>query len=101
MTMSALSSQCGVSKQQSTRLINSLAETGLVERRPCKQDRRLIFICLSPFGKELLEKLRFTTCQAIEERLGVLSPPEQESMLLSLETIWKLVNKLQKKGDPA
>ena len=47
MTMSALSAHCGVSKQQSTRLINSLADTGLVERRPCKQDRRLIFICLS------------------------------------------------------
>ena len=39
MTMSALSAHCGVSKQQSTRLINSLADTGLVERRPCKQDR--------------------------------------------------------------
>ena len=29
MTMSALSAHCGVSKQQSTRLINSLADTGL------------------------------------------------------------------------
>lgn len=100
MTMSALSSQCGVSKQQSTRLINSLAETGLVERRPCRQDRRLIFICLSPYGEELLERLRLTACRAIEERLGVLNSSEQESMLLSLETIWKLMDKLQKEGNP-
>ena len=100
MTMSALSCQCGVSKQQSTRLINSLAETGLVERLPCRQDRRLIFICLSPYGEELLETLRLTACRAMEDRLDVLSPPEQESMLLSLETIGKLVNKLQKEGNP-
>lgn len=100
MTMSALSNQCGVSKQQSTRLINSLVETGLVERRPCKQDRRLIFICLSTYGEEQLGKLRDTTCLAIQERLGVLSPQEQETMLLSLETVWKIVNKLQKEGNP-
>ena len=78
--------QCGVSKQQSTRLINSLAEPAW--GTPALQaDRRLIFICLSPYGKNFLERLRLTACRAIEERLGVLNSSEQESMLLSLETI--------------
>ena len=47
-----------------------------------------------------MERLRLTACRAIEERLGVLNSSEQESMLLSLETIWKLMDKLQKEGNP-
>ena len=88
MTMSALSAHCGVSKQQSTRLINSLADTGLVERRPCKQDRRLIFICLSAYGR------------GIEEHLSILTQGEQKELLFSLETVWKMICKLEKEGNP-
>ena len=100
MTMSALSAHCGVSKQQSTRLINSLVEIGLVERQPCKEDRRLIFICLSAYGKSRMDKLRMVVCRGIEERLSVLTQDEQEDMLLSLETVWKMTRKLEKEGNP-
>ena len=60
MTMSRpFRSTAAISKQaKATRLINSLADTGLVERRPCKQDRRLIFICLSAYGEAQMDKLR-------------------------------------------
>ena len=100
ISMSALSGRCGVSKQQSTRLINSLVDLRLVERRPCKQDRRLIFICLSPYGEEQMDKLRLIICRAIEDRLHILSSQEQEDMLFSLETVWKMICKLEKEGNP-
>ena len=90
MTMSALSAHCGVSKQQSTRLINSLADTGLVERRPCKQDRRLIFICLSAYGEAQMDKLRAAVCRGIEDHLSILTQGEQKELLFSLETVWKI-----------
>lgn len=100
MTMSALSAHCGVSKQQSTRLINSLADTGLVERRPCKQDRRLIFICLSAYGEAQMDKLRAAVCRGIEEHLSILTQGEQKELLFSLETVWKMICKLKKEGNP-
>ena len=100
MTMSALSAHCGVSKQQSTRLINSLADTGLVERRPCKQDRRLIFICLSAYGEAQMDKLRTAVCRGIEDHLSILTQGEQKELLFSLETVWKMICKLEKEGNP-
>lgn len=100
MTMSALSAHCGVSKQQSTRLINSLVEIGFVERRPSSQDRRLIFIGLSAFGEAQMDKLRMAVCQGIEERLSSLTQREQKDMLLSLETVWNIMGKLEKEGNP-
>ena len=91
MTMSALSAHCGVS---------SLADTGLVERRPCKQDRRLIFICLSAYGEAQMDKLRAVVCRGIEEHLSILTQGEQKELLFSLETVWKMICKLEKEGNP-
>ena len=99
MTMSALSAHCGVSKQQSTRLINSLADTGLVERRPCKQDRRLIFICLSAYGEAQMDKLRAAVCWELKS-ISPFSPRRTEGAAVFLETVWKMICKLGKEGNP-
>ncbi len=70
-----------------TRLVDHLAEKGLVQRERCPDDRRQVLCKITPAGLRLLEKLDAPVDRFDEESMGVLSPSEQEQLIERLDTI--------------
>jgi MarR family transcriptional regulator, 2-MHQ and catechol-resistance regulon repressor len=54
LTMSELADQLGVTSGGATRLVDKVANDGLVARRPCTEDRRVHHVALTEAGRTLL-----------------------------------------------
>lgn len=63
-----------------TLVIDNLEKRGLVERRRCKKDRRLIYVTLTEAGKQLIAEVFPRHLQTIIEVLSVLDPEEQAQL---------------------
>ncbi len=59
-----------------TRLVDRLAGRGLVERRRCERDRRVVFVRILPPGLELLARID-APIRALPERLFAQLSPTQ------------------------
>lgn len=51
-----------------TYVIDQLEEEGLIQRKPCPEDRRIIYVCLTDKGRALIEEI-FPEHAALIERL--------------------------------
>ncbi len=73
-----------------TVILDRLAKTGLIERKPNPGDRRAILVCLTPAGKEICQKV---LVMLPEQNQAFLSPltPEEEMIFRTL--LKKLVSK--------
>jgi MarR family transcriptional regulator for hemolysin len=70
-----------------TRLLDRLAENGLIERRPDPHDRRANRLYLTPAARPLLEQLA-KLCEAMmEELLETIDEPARERLLRDLDAI--------------
>lgn len=56
-----------------TRLVDRLSRRGLVERVPCPQDRRVVYVRLLPAGRKLLDSLAPKVRDLHRAQLGHLS----------------------------
>jgi DNA-binding MarR family transcriptional regulator len=70
-----------------SRMIDRLAEAGLVERRPDPADRRAWRIHLTDKAHPLLAELKQIAAEMIEEALQGLDARQRETLITSLETI--------------
>jgi len=59
-----------------TRLVDRLAEAGLVERRRTPRDRRIVLVALTAAGQQLLDELERPVLDLHEQTLGHLSSTE-------------------------
>ncbi|HZT95649.1 MAG TPA: MarR family transcriptional regulator [Chloroflexota bacterium] len=71
-----------------TRLVDRMERAGLVERRPCPSDRRVMYVGLTESGRALLEKASAVHAQSIQryliDRLEPREVPELERLLQKL-----------------
>lgn len=72
-------------------LINRLVKLGLVKRTFDPRDRRLIFITLTPRGKETIEEIRTQRRKAIEKIFGKLTARERADYLSILRRLVKML----------
>jgi MarR family transcriptional regulator for hemolysin len=70
-----------------TRLLDRLADNGLIERRPDPNDRRANRLYLTPAAKPLLERLTNLGADIMETVLGGLDEKSIERMLKQLVTV--------------
>ena len=70
-----------------TRILNLLERHGYVERRPDSSDRRIFRIFLTERGKRVQEELIPIVTRHLEELLGGIPDPEQQTTLTSLKRI--------------
>jgi MarR family transcriptional regulator, 2-MHQ and catechol-resistance regulon repressor len=56
LTMSALADQVTLTTGGVTRLVDRMEAAGLVERRPCRTDRRVSYAAITPAGRAKLEE---------------------------------------------
>lgn len=72
-----------------TYVVDKLEERDLIERRPCSEDRRIIYAELTEQGRERIEEV-FSEHSALIRRLtDELSPAERETMIDLLKRLGK------------
>jgi DNA-binding MarR family transcriptional regulator len=79
--MQELAEQVMMSNSGLTRLVDRIIDAGLVERKPCSDDRRVIYITLTPVGRAKIEAI-FPQHQARVQAyfLSHLSPEEKSTL---------------------
>ena len=70
-----------------TRLLDGLAENGLIERRPDPDDRRAKRLFLTPAARPLLERLTALGEDLMATALAGLEPPELDALLGRLNLV--------------
>ena len=70
-----------------TRLLDGLAENGLIERRPDPDDRRAKRLFLTPAARPLLERLTVLGEDLMATALAGLAPAERDALLGRLTTV--------------
>ena len=68
-----------------TGLIDRLEQAGLVERRRCDEDRRIIFVAITPAAQELLASIDEPLLQLHRNLLGHLTATELRELNALLE----------------
>jgi DNA-binding MarR family transcriptional regulator len=77
LRMSELAAKSSLSLSRVSRVVDSLCDRGLAERRSCATDSRVVHATIMPAGRELLAQAQDTFFTTVEERfLGRLSCDE-------------------------
>ncbi|HWR07627.1 MarR family transcriptional regulator [Sporomusa sp.] len=70
-----------------TYVINKLEQKGLLERKPCEEDRRVIYAALTEEGRSLIDAIFPRHAQTLTQALRGLTP---EEMRLAIELVKKI-----------
>lgn len=87
LTQVELASKLGIEKASSTRVLDDLAKTGLIERRRSPSDGRKIENYLSEAGRKFAAKLIDETVSLTKQSQEGLSPEEVMTFLKVLNTL--------------
>ena len=87
MTVSEIARIALISKSQVTALIDKLVEKQVVRRYPDEQDRRVIHIMLTDYGRKVHDDIREVIKRSIREKLSSLTNDEITDMSTALETL--------------
>jgi DNA-binding MarR family transcriptional regulator len=69
LTMTQLASQISLTSGGVTRLIDRIAEAGLVERQNCPSDRRSVYVAITDEGRTTLETASTTYSSTVDRYL--------------------------------
>ncbi|MCY3603083.1 MAG: MarR family transcriptional regulator [Chloroflexi bacterium] len=71
-----------------SRLVNGLAQSGLLDRRRARSDRRMVRLRLTPAGRRLAEEGRAAVATANQEVVEELRPAERRALRRALERLF-------------
>ncbi len=81
LRMSQLAERTQLSLSRVSRVVDHLQERGLVERKSCATDSRVVYAAITPAGKRQIAEAQETFFEVIEERfLGKLSCDEVRTL---------------------
>ena len=63
-----------------TRIVDHLEEKGLLRRERCREDRRVVFLRVSPAGRAQLPRLRAIGTRVLEDMLAGFSAAETDTL---------------------
>jgi DNA-binding MarR family transcriptional regulator len=66
--MSDLAEQALLSQSRVSRLVTELEQRGLMQRRGCEKDTRVVYAGITDEGRELVERAQDPHSESIEER---------------------------------
>lgn len=84
VAMNELASEMRLHGTTMTRMVDSLVEKGLAERRPDPQDRRIVRVGLSSLGQETVRDLQECKRRFLSAAFAGLSDGEREVILKAL-----------------
>lgn len=82
--MSGLARQLGVTNRAVTGLVDALEGEGVVARRPDPDDRRAVWLELTPAGAALADKIERLQREVSEEIFAVLAQDERDQLAVLL-----------------
>ncbi len=94
LSMTELSNELLVSKQQMTPVVDKLIIRGFVERKHNEVDRRVIKISLSFSGKQHIEKLKMDIFDMLKNKIKGLSDEDLSDLNKAFSKIGSIINKL-------
>jgi DNA-binding MarR family transcriptional regulator len=86
-TMNCLAKNLRISPAATTGLIDRLISQKLVDRKDDEQDRRIVWICLTSKGKEIICNIKRQKIKAIIKVFGGISSNDRKQYLAILEKI--------------
>lgn len=93
LKMQELAHSVLLSKSGLTRLVDRMAEAGLVTRAPCPTDRRAIYAIVTPAGRAALRKALPTHNESLDEHFSnVVTRAELETLRATLDKILAAAN---------
>ena len=95
-TMTELSNELLMSKQQLTPMIDKLVEKNLVQRKYDSTDRRLITISITPLGLELLDTIKEHALTILADRFSSLDNKDAQNLYEALTTVYSIIQKIAK-----
>jgi len=82
-----------------TQLLDGLCENGLIERRPCPDDRRAKRLFLTPAARPLLDRLGVFGDELMDDAFAGLDPSRVAVLLADLDLVKENLRRaLQRKG---
>jgi DNA-binding MarR family transcriptional regulator len=97
MKMSAISDTTGASKPLVTQQVDKLVELGCLERFYSDADRRIVEVELTEKGSILTETIMTEYMNKAAEKLSLLSDSDLIAFSKSMQSISKILNKLNNK----
>jgi len=94
LSMTELSNELSISKQQMTPVVDKLIENGFVIRQNSEMDRRMIKISLTSSGKKFIEELKMGIFDMLKNKLYGLNVDDLNNLYKAFNEIRKIVNKL-------
>ena len=94
MTISDISRQLNISKQQMTNIIDKLVCADYVSKEPDAKDRRRIVITINPKGQKLLEDHMELFRQRFDHHAQNLTENERQELAQILRRYYDLINKM-------
>ena len=94
LTITDISRQLNISKQQMTNIIDKLVSAGYVSKEPDPVDRRRLVITISRKGKKLLEEHMEQFRQRFESHAQNLTRDERQELATILRRYYELINKM-------
>ncbi|WP_010529188.1 MarR family winged helix-turn-helix transcriptional regulator [Lentibacillus jeotgali] len=89
LTVKQISEAVLINAGSMTYVIDKLESKGLLERKPCKDDRRAVYIHITDKGKKLMDDIFPKHQEAIEDLLQDLSVEEKKTVIDILKRIGK------------
>jgi len=86
-TLSEVADFIGLSLPAMSRLVDGLAEKGLIKRRACHDDRRLVRLSLTPSGQSAIRGARALAQTKLAEVVCRLRPLEQNSLVGAMRMV--------------
>jgi len=93
-TMTELSNEMLMSKQQMTPIIDKLVSEGFVQREYDNIDRRIIRISLTPSGLDILKTIKEKALAVLESKLKNLNQNDLLCLYNALTDICNVINKI-------
>jgi DNA-binding MarR family transcriptional regulator len=94
LPVSEIGKKLMISRPNMTPLIDKLIKEGLVKRLPSQEDRRIINIDLTDYGRSFLEDHQKMMTNYLKERLSILPDEDLIQLAASLENIKDVFLKL-------
>jgi len=87
LTMGELASELFLAESAATRLVTRLVKQKLVRRRGDENDRRIVRVSLTSYGKELAQLVFERRAQRFKNLSHKLTETERESLVTSLKAV--------------
>lgn len=92
LTVQQICSKVLIASGSMTYVIDKLEKKGMLERKACPEDRRVVHVKLTEQGKSFIEKIFPKHQQLIENIFGEISEKEKEALISMLKRIGQGAN---------